>query len=252
MLLARAALASGIIFPLYIYPGDNCAAWTSAISAATTHPNLPFYFIVNPNSGPGGINTQPDANYQACVPKLRPAANPNVKILGYVRTNYGATPQSDVQAEVKTYAGWGSAYRPTGIFYDEVLATSDAQSLYSAYTSYAKAQISNAFVSLNPGTSAAAGFYTFADQILTAEKYFSEFSSTTYTITPSTPAAKQAVILHDSPSTLPSSTITQIIKTDKIGALYITDDVQANNQNPYDSFPSYWTSFVDAVQTAAS
>lgn len=114
--------------------------------SATTHPNLPFYFIVNPNSGPGGINTQPDANYQACVPKLRPAANPNVKILGYVRTNYGATPQSDVQAEVKTYAGWGSAYRPTGIFYDEVLATSDAQSLYSAYTSYAKAQISNAFV----------------------------------------------------------------------------------------------------------
>ncbi|KAB5595670.1 Spherulin-4 [Ceratobasidium theobromae] len=245
MLLARAALASGIIFPLYIYPGDNCAGWTSAISAATSHPNLPFYFIVNPDSGPGSINSQPDANYQACIPKLRPAANPNVKILGYVRTNYTTFPVSDVEAAVHTYAQWGSAYRPTGIFYDEVLATSDAQSRYAAYTSYAKAQISNAFVTLNPGTAAPAPFYTFADQIVTVEAYFDEFSS-------STPASKQAIILHDSPTALPSSTITKTVKTDKIGAIYITDDVQANWQNPYDSFPSYWSSFVDAVQTAAS
>jgi hypothetical protein len=33
MLIARAALASGVILPLYIYPGDNCAGWTDAISA---------------------------------------------------------------------------------------------------------------------------------------------------------------------------------------------------------------------------
>lgn len=252
MLLARAALASGIIFPLYIYPGDNCAGWTNAISAATTHPTLPFYFIINPDSGPGGVNSQPDANYQACIPKLRPSANPNVKVLGYVRTNYTVYPQSDVEAAVHTYAQWNSAYRPTGIFYDEVLATSEAQSRYSGYTSYAKAQISNAFVTLNPGTSAPAAFYNFADQIVTVEKYFSEFSPSLYTISSSTPASKQAVILHDSPNTLPSSTITQIVKTDKIGAVYITDDVQANWQNPYDSFPSYWTGFVNAVQTAAT
>jgi hypothetical protein len=126
-------------------------------------------------------------------------------------------------------------------------------------------------VSLNPGTSAAAGFYTFADQIVTVEKYYNQFrcafffashllqtteiyaySPSDYTISSSTPASKQAVILHDSPSTLPSSTITKIIKTDKIGALYITDDVEANGQNPYNNFPSYWSSFLNAVQTAAT
>ncbi|KAJ1309549.1 hypothetical protein OPQ81_006322 [Rhizoctonia solani] len=253
MLLARAALASGVILPLYLYPGDNCASWTKAISAATSHPNLPFYFIVNPNSGPGDLYTQPDANYQACVPKLRPAANPNVKLIGYVATKYGNKTQSTVQAEVDTYAQWNSAYKLDGIFYDEVLAQSSARSLYSAYSSYAKSKIPNAFVSFNPGTKPEDNsFYGFADQILSLEKYYYEFSTSLYTIGSSTPAAKQAFILTDSPSTLPTNIINQVIKTDKIGALYITDDVQANGQNPYDSFPSYWTSFVDAVQTAAS
>ncbi|KAG8732809.1 hypothetical protein FRC11_010827 [Ceratobasidium sp. 423] len=253
MLLTRAALASGIIFPLYIAPGDNCAGWATAISAVTSHPNLPFYFIINPSSGPGPENSKPDANYQACIPKLRPTANPNTKILGYIPTWFADTTRSsEVQTDVRTYAQWGSAYRPTGIFFDQSPTNSSTESLYSGYTSYAKSQISNAFVTLNPGTKATAAFYNFADQIVSVENYYSEFSPSLYTISSSTPAAKQAVILTDSPTALPSSTINQIIKTDKIGALYITDDVQANQQNPYDSFPSYWTSFVDAVQTAAS
>ncbi|KAG9073592.1 hypothetical protein FS749_014914 [Ceratobasidium sp. UAMH 11750] len=252
MLITRAALASGIIFPLYIYPGDNCAGWSSAISAITAYPTLPFYFIVNPNSGPGGVNTQPDANYQACVPKLRPSANPNVKLIAYVSTNYGNRAQLDVQADVRTYAQWASAYRPNGFFFDETDGNATKQSIYSGYASYAKSQIPNAFITLNPGTSAvAAGFYTFADQIVTVEKYFSDFSPSDYTIGASSPASKQAVILHDSPSSLPSSTITRIVKTDKIGAVYITDDVQAGNQNPYDSLPTYWSSFLSAVEAAA-
>ncbi|KAG9075299.1 hypothetical protein FRC06_010164, partial [Ceratobasidium sp. 370] len=218
----------------------------------TAHPTLPFYFIVNPNSGPGGVNTQPDANYQACVPKLRPSANPNVKLIAYVSTSYGNRAQSDVQADVHTYAQWGSAYRPNGIYFDETDYSTAKQSIYSGYASYARAQIPNAFITLNPGTSAiAAGYYTFADQIVTVEKYFNQFSASDYTISTSTPASKQAVILHDSPSTLPSSTITQIVKTDKIGAVYITSDVEANNGNPYDSFPTYWSSFVSAVEAAA-
>ncbi|CAE6476461.1 unnamed protein product [Rhizoctonia solani] len=248
MLLARAALASGIIFPLYIAPGDNCAGWATAISAVTMHPNLPFYFIINPGSGPGAANSQPDTNYQACIPKLRPTINPNTKVLGYVPTWFADTTRSsEVQEDVRTYARWDSAYRPTGIFFDQTPTNSSTQSLYSGYTSYAKSQISNAFVTLNPGTKATAAFYNFADQIVSVENYYSEFSPSLYTTGSSTPAAKQAVILTDSSSTLPSSTINQIIKTDKIGALYITDDVQANNQNPYDSFPSYWTGFVDAL-----
>ncbi|KAH7340853.1 hypothetical protein B0J17DRAFT_766781 [Rhizoctonia solani] len=51
MLFARAALASGIIFPLYIYPGTSCSGWT---------------------------------------PPHQRAANPNVKVLEYVPTGFGS------------------------------------------------------------------------------------------------------------------------------------------------------------------
>ncbi|KAG8732591.1 hypothetical protein FRC12_019210, partial [Ceratobasidium sp. 428] len=199
-----------------------------------------------------GVNTQPDANYKACVPKLRPSANPNVKLIGYVPTGYGNRASADVQADVHTYANWASAYRLNGIFFDEVDYSAAKLPIYSQYSSYAKSQIPAGFVTLNPGTSAIdPGYYKIADQIVTVEQYFSDFSSSSYTIGSSTPASKQAVILHDAPSALPTSTINKIVKTDKIGAVYITTDVQANNQNPYDSFPSNWSGFVTAVETAA-
>ncbi|CAE6460534.1 unnamed protein product [Rhizoctonia solani] len=173
--------------------------------------------MINPSSGPGAANSQPDANYQACIPKLRPAVNPNTKVLGYVPTWFADTTRSgEVQTDVRTYAQWDSVYRPTGIFYGQTPTNSSTQSLYSGYTTYAKSQIPNAFVTLNPGTKATAAFYNFADQIVSVENYYSEFSSSLYTIGSSTPAAKQAVILTDSPSVLPTSTISQIIKTDKI------------------------------------
>jgi hypothetical protein len=66
---------------------------------------------------------------------------------------------------------------------------------------------------------------------------------------PSEPVSKQAVILHDAPSTLPTSTVTQLTSTDGINRIFITDALEATN--PYDTFPSYWTSFVNAVGTAA-
>lgn len=113
----------------------------------TNHPNLPFWVVVNPASGPGATNSQPDANYQACIPQLRPAANPNVKVLGYVPTGFGSRAQSAVQADITTYSQWGAAYKPSGIFFDEVAANSGNEALYSGYSSFAKGKISGAAVS---------------------------------------------------------------------------------------------------------
>ncbi|KAJ7215835.1 hypothetical protein GGX14DRAFT_606754 [Mycena pura] len=46
---------------------------------------------------------------------------------------------SAVEADVLTYAGWGAAYRPTGIFFDETLGgTSALLTLYTSYASYAR------------------------------------------------------------------------------------------------------------------
>ncbi|KAG8689919.1 hypothetical protein FRC11_014898 [Ceratobasidium sp. 423] len=249
MLFARAALASGIIFPLYIYPGTNCAGWTPLINAITNHPDLPFWVVVNPASGPGAANSQPDTNYQACIPQLHPAANPNVKVLGYVPTGFGSRAQSAVEADITTYSQWGAAYRPNGIFFDETSATSENQALYSGYSSFAKSQISGATVTLNPGVAAPAAYYEFSDQIITREDAYNSFSPSQYAISSSTPAAKQAIILHTTGSTLPACMVNATVRVDNIGAVYFTDDVLPN---PYDTFPSYWTGLIDAVQAAAS
>ena len=70
------------------------------------------------------------------------------------------------------------------------------------------------------------------------------------TISGTTPASKQVVILHDAPSAPPTTIIDELVTTDKIGALFITDDTQANDGNPYDNFPTDWDAFLSTVVAA--
>ncbi|KAH8106065.1 Spherulation-specific family 4-domain-containing protein [Cristinia sonorae] len=251
MLLARlASLATGIIVPLYIFPGDPgiCASWTPLINSITAQPNLRFHVIINPNSGPG-TTAQPDASYQSCVAKLK---HPNVELVGYVPTGFGSRAQSAVTADINTYAGWASAYALDGIFFDEVSGTAGDLGKYTTYVSHARQVLKggSGAVTLNPGAQPTAGYFGIADLVATREDFFNDFSPSQLTLGSSTPANKQAVILHDAPSAPPSSIISQLVATDRIGALYITDDVQANNGNPYDSLPSDLAAFVSAVAAA--
>ena len=100
------------------------------------------------------------------------------------------------------YAGWSSAYRPSGIFFDETEATSTYASLYSGYASTVKSHSGLTYVSFairksslhpsplmqtflrrffvlqvtfNPGSAPATTFYSFADSIVTYEGYSSDF-----------------------------------------------------------------------------
>ncbi|KAK7695536.1 hypothetical protein QCA50_000172 [Cerrena zonata] len=248
MLLSRALLSSGVIIPLYLFPGSppSCAPWAPLIDAIAQNPTVPFYAIVNPNSGPGTLPVDP--SYQGCIAKIKA---PNVNVIGYVATWFGDTTKTaGVIADVNTYASWGSSYIPDGIFFDQ--ADSSNVALYTQYTTLARQKFKGGtgVTVLNPGTTPTPGFYNIADLVVTAENFFSEFSASQLVIGPTTPASKQGVILHDAPATPPTSLINTLIGTDHIGALYITDDVQANNGNPYDSLPSQFAAFVQAVKNA--
>jgi Spherulation-specific family 4 len=109
-----------------------------------------FYVIVNPNSGPGAAGTQPDANYQACIAQLRTAgaANGNLKILGYVPTGHAADSSAAVMSQIDTYSQWSSAYRPDGIFFDEVSQLAVDLTLYQSYSSKVHADFGTSFVSV--------------------------------------------------------------------------------------------------------
>ena len=107
---------------------------------------MPFYVIVNPDSGPGAAGSQPNADsYQGCLPTLTESSN--VVLVGYVATGYGSKSQAAVTKEVATYAGWDSAYRPSGIFFDEVEPTSEYLSLYTTYAQDARSSFDDVYVS---------------------------------------------------------------------------------------------------------
>lgn len=62
-------------------------------------------------------------------------------------------------------------------------------------------------------------------------------------------ASKQAVILHDGPSTTDTSVVNQLVTTDKVKAVFLTDFA---NDVAYENIPTDWSNFVDDVQAAAS
>ncbi|KAJ8520479.1 hypothetical protein ONZ45_g2704 [Pleurotus djamor] len=156
LLALPAVVATGIIFPLYIYPGTNCASWSPVLSSITSHPSLSFTIVINPAT---------QMNSHA-----------NVVTVGYVSTQHGSRSASAVTADINTYAGWGASYRPKGIFFDEASSGSGDVSKYSGYASTARSALgSNAFVVLNPGTAASSGYYPFSSMIITAENFYSSF-----------------------------------------------------------------------------
>ncbi|KAK0480891.1 Spherulation-specific family 4 [Armillaria novae-zelandiae] len=236
-LLTSAFASTGVLLPLYVYPNDGCTAWESVFEAITSFPSLLFTVIINPNSGPG----TGDTTYASCISRLKSTGS-NVVVVGYVSTSWGSRAQSDVSTDVSTYASWAAAYRPSGIFFDEASTEASDVSLYQTYASAARSALgSSATVVLNPGTNTDQGYFSFSDLIVTAEDYYSNFASSDLQISDSTPASKQAVILHDapSPSSLPNGFLSDL--TGKgIGSVFITDE---DNNNAYSVISSTWLDF---------
>ncbi|EIW61478.1 uncharacterized protein TRAVEDRAFT_18178 [Trametes versicolor FP-101664 SS1] len=250
---AAATLASGVLVPLYIDPlsGPGCTPWVPLINTIKAHPTVPFWLIINPNSGPGKSGSQAPAEYQQCIPKLRAS---NVVVLGYVPTSYGAAKRkAGVTTDVNTYAGWKAAYKPDGIFFDEVSGDSVDLSTYTTFASRARSLFKSGkgFVSLNPGAApSSTKYYGIADLLLTAENFYSDFKASMLSLGSSNPATKQAVVLTDGPSTPPTSLISTLVTQDHVKAFYVTTDSQANGANPYDNLPTDLESFVAAIQSA--
>ena len=76
--------------------------------------------MINPNDGPGDIAGS-DQDYLTAIASLN--AYPNVRTIGYVRTEYATRNVSAVVEDVMTYARWptmAANLSMHGIFFDEV------------------------------------------------------------------------------------------------------------------------------------
>ncbi|KAJ7595230.1 Spherulation-specific family 4-domain-containing protein [Mycena floridula] len=219
-----ALVSNGIIFPLFVYPGEGCSSWSALNSAISNNPSVPFIVVVNPNSGPGDSGSQPDSNYQSCIPKLSASGSSqnSVTLVGYVDTNYGSRSSNDVLADINTYGQWSSSYKLQGVYLDRTAATSQFESAYRSYASQAQQAFGSAYVVMDTGTIPSdISFFTFANLLVTFTNVYSSFRRA-LTISDAAPAQKQAVILYSGPSTTPETLVKQLVQMG-IGSMFITD-----------------------------
>ncbi|KAJ6536325.1 Spherulation-specific family 4 [Mycena capillaripes] len=229
--------------PLYSYP-ETPSTWAPLTTALTTFPDVQFYIIVNPDSGPGPS----DPNYEAAVASLR--ENANALLLGYVLTGFGTRDPAAVTQDVQTYAGWAAASRVDGIFFDETQA--GLTSTYQAYAATVRAATwasgNTGYVVLNPGEDIGAStYYSFADQIVTFENTYAEYQDQAPIPLPN--AAQQSVIIHTfANDTDTLSSVVQTLDTAGIASVYITN-LNIATTDVYHGFGSEWTAFVQDVNS---
>ncbi|KAJ7619638.1 Spherulation-specific family 4-domain-containing protein [Roridomyces roridus] len=232
--LVSYAHALAVLLPLYAYPQTDCSAWTPVFSAISSHPTSTFYIIINPDDGPGPSGTQPGSDFVECIPKLRVAGSRAV-LLGYVDTGTNIT----IESAIDTYAGWDSAYRPSGIFLDGVSPTEKLLSTYQGYVSHATNAGFN-FTALDAGETVSSSYLDMVDLVNTFEDSYASFSPSGSL---SGTLGKQSVILTGAPSngTALSATVDKL-QSLGVGAVYITDE-----SNDSASISSQFASLVDAV-----
>ena len=233
---ATAAAATSLLLPLYIYPSSG--AWTSVFNAIASTSTVHWQVIVNPNSGPGPVNSYPSSDYIAAISKLN--SYKNVETIGYVRTNYTNRSYDKVIADVQTYAHWAT-YKAAnisvhGIFFDEAPYVNDATFIqYMAnVSSFAQNTIKTAptTVMFNPGTNATAlQYFDYAQTIVEFEDSYSLYKSqTTIASFPRSRKTQSAILVHnytDTSTTLQSLVHTGI--TNRLAGLYFTDDCCYND-----------------------
>ena len=224
---------SGVIIPLYSYPGSS---WNAIIQQKVAYPSVPITVIVNPSSGPGASK---DPNYVTWINNLKSAG---VNVLGYVYTGYGARSASSVEADITTYKAW---YGVNGIFLDEMSNVVGHESYYSALTSYAHSLGFSTVVG-NPGATVPSSYVGAVDVIVIYENSgipsASALGSSTMGLSKSGFATMSYGV-----SSLTSSSVSAVAAY--AGYVFITDE---SMPNPYSSLPSYFATLVSDLKTTSS
>ncbi|WP_406255466.1 spherulation-specific family 4 protein [Streptomyces chartreusis] len=144
-----------LLIPYYEHPSVRPAEWDAIIAAA---PRL-HGVVLNPASGPGGA---PDPAFAGVAARLASAA---VRVLGYVDTDYGRRPHTEVVRDITRHRDW---YRADGVFLDQV-ATSRAEFAYYRRLATAAWGAGCGTLALNHGTEADPAYARIADLLVTFE-----------------------------------------------------------------------------------
>ncbi|KAK1764980.1 Spherulation-specific family 4-domain-containing protein [Phialemonium atrogriseum] len=176
---ASTTWSTGILLPLYIYPSDTfkdgAARWKPAFDAIEANPGVQWRVVINPANGPGPT-FQPgnnDENYIDGTAKFN--TYPSVETIGYVRTDYGQSPVSEVKANITAWANWATYATADisvkGIFFDEAGASDGSNLAYlSDVISFARLAFTTPIAAIcNFGARPADEYYSVCDVAIVFE-----------------------------------------------------------------------------------
>jgi len=221
--------ATGLLIPLYIYPGS---AWTAIMQQKAAHPSVPITVVVNPDSGPGSTYS---SVYGTWISKLRSAG---ITVLGYVSTEYAARSLTAVEADISAYK---KMYTVDGIFLDQMSNKLGHESYYSTLTSLAHSDGFSLVVG-NPGTGVPSTYFGTTDVLLVYESPGLPTTSRLQKVTMGDPPVYFAVLSYDIPTLSVSSV--QLL-SQYASMIYITSGTAPA---PYLSLPGYLSSLLSDVQ----
>ncbi|RMZ78641.1 hypothetical protein DV738_g3717, partial [Chaetothyriales sp. CBS 135597] len=215
---------------------------------------IPFTkLIINPEDGPGSSDEPPE-DYVVALKNL--STYDNVRLVGYVRTQWAERDITEVQREVQVYSDWskinGSAsgtgpLTMDGIFFDE------APSVYSTQTHEYLQQINRAVkdasglggnrtIVHNPGTPPDPRFDDLDTDIIVAFEQSSDyFHSSKSNITAlSLDRSHYAFVVHSAPTK--NSKLQNLVATMSQRAQYLYATELKTNY--YESFSGDWNTFI--------
>ena len=208
--------------PAFFSPGPG---WTQAITSKPP-PSVMILDITTTGAG-----TAPDSGLQA---EVKQALAAKIKVIGYISTDYGRRPPSQVEADVRNYRAW---YNVSGIFLD-LAAEGPAQlGYYRGLAGYIRQVDPGATIWLNPGTYPDPRYMSIADVVMVSEgPYASYLHQQVPNWAYHYPAAKFAHTIFATPSSQLANAI-RLSRSRHAGHVYVTDQ---GGSNPYDGLPSYW------------
>ncbi|KAL8712700.1 MAG: hypothetical protein Q9220_003232 [cf. Caloplaca sp. 1 TL-2023] len=226
-LVASFASAINILLPLYLYPDEGASAWSNVFSTISSHPNVQFEVVVNPQSGPGTTSAPTDANIITGVSKLN--SFPNVHTVGYVLTGYGTRDNTTVNADIDAYASWasygGADIHIGGIYFDEVSVDPALVDHYQALSSHATTVIPSARVTFNPGTRAPEQLFAACDTMVEFEHPLADYQSEGILAQiPSGLEGKSAVQIIETPEGTDVAGLMGEMKQKGLGAVFFGQD----------------------------
>jgi hypothetical protein len=235
----RIAVPSYFYATWYNAPGGP-HAW-ERMQAAAPYTSL---CIVNDGSGPG---TAKNADYVTQVARAKAAG---LTVLGYVRTDYTATPTSAAKAQIDQHYAW---YGVAGIFLDEAdnpqggtLAATLAY--YADLSAYIKAR--GGTVIINPGQpSIDEGLMQCCDVVLNYENTAANYAAAQFPAwTVNYPARRFWHVIHTVADVAQRDTLLDQTRANRAGLVYLTTD---SLPNPYDTLPAdpFWSGLVTRIRS---